>query len=64
MSAFAQRSRLSREQAGGAEDQLGPSFPVGVMGAALPEDDEDDEAAVLGGVADIPSHYSVGVATR
>ncbi len=47
---------VSARQAGGATDLLGPSYPVGVVGAA-DDDADDDVTPAAGGIADIPLHY-------
>ena len=52
------------KQAGGAEQLLGPSFPAGVVGATTPEDEDEDDVAAAGGIADVPSPYNVTLATR
>ena len=55
--------RIYARQAAGASDLMGPSYPVGVVGAA-DDDADDDVTPAAGGVADTPSHYDVAVATR
>ena len=59
---FTEALHMYASQAGGADDLLGPSFPVGIVGTANGGVDEED--AAVDALTDVPSHYTVAVASR